>query len=313
MGRGKLITVIGATGVGKSAYALQLAKELNTEIVSADSRQIYRGMVIGTDAPSQEDRATVPHHFVQCREITEPYSAYQYAEEALALLDTLLTKYPVVVAVGGSMMYLQALLYEMDEVPLPSSTLREALWERFHEEGVVPLREELQKVDPDYLARIDPNNHKRIIRALEVYHTTGRPFSSFHTTPAPRQLPFEVELRMVTRPREELYERINRRVEQMVAKGLVKEVRSLLPYREYNALNTIGYKEIFQYLDGDISLEEATRLIAKHSRTYARQQIAFFSKWQGTEVPLSDKSVGVPFSDKSDKSDESDESDAPPR
>lgn len=286
MSRDKLITVIGATGVGKSAYALQLAKELNTEIVSADSRQIYRGMVIGTDAPSLEDRASVPHHFVQCREISEPYSAYQYAEDALALLDKLFTKYPVVVAVGGSMMYLQALLYEMDEIPLPSPTLREALWQRYNQEGVMSLREELQAVDPDYLTRIDPNNHKRIIRALEVYHTTGRSFSSFHTTPSPRELPFEVELQMITRPREELYQRINRRVEQMVAKGLVEEVRALMPYREYNALNTIGYKEIFQYLDGAISLEEATRLIAKHSRTYARQQITFFSKWHGKQVPL---------------------------
>lgn len=279
MSRGKLITVIGATGVGKSAYALQLAQELNTEIVSADSRQIYRGMVIGTDAPSLEDRALVPHHFVQCRDLAQPYSAYQYAEEALVLLQELFEKYPVVVMVGGSMMYLQALLYEMDEIPLPSPSLREALWQRFRAEGVEPLRQELQEVDPDYLLRIDPNNHKRIIRALEVYQATGRAFSSFHTQPSHRQLPFEVELRMISRPREELYQRINQRVEQMVAKGLVDEVRALLPYREYNALNTIGYKEIFQYLDGDITLEEAIRLIAKHSRTYARQQIAFFSRW----------------------------------
>lgn len=279
MSRGKLITVIGATGVGKSAYALQLAQELNTEIVSADSRQIYRGMVIGTDAPSLEDRALVPHHFVQCRDLTQPYSAYQYAEEALVLLQELFEKYPVVVMVGGSMMYLQALLYEMDEIPLPSPSLREALWQRFRAEGVEPLRQELQEVDPDYLLRIDPNNHKRIIRALEVYQTTGRAFSSFHTKPSRRQLPFELELRMIYRPREELYQRINQRVEQMLAKGLVDEVRALLPYREYNALNTIGYKEIFQYLDGDITLEEAIRLIAKHSRTYARQQIAFFSRW----------------------------------
>lgn len=282
----RLIIVIGATGVGKSAYALQLAQELGTEIISADSRQIYKGMEIGTDAPTPSERASVPHHFVLCRDIDQPFSASQYADDVLQLIAETHTHHPTLVMVGGSMMYLKAFLFGLDEIPSPTAELRDYLWQRYHTEGVEPLREELQQVDPLYLERIDPHNHKRIIRALEVYHTTGRPFSSFHTDPAPRQLPFEVELRMVVRPREELYQRINQRVALMIERGLVDEARKLLPYRHLNALNTIGYKEIFQYLDGDISLPEATRLIAKNSRQYARQQIAFFSKWCQPNSPF---------------------------
>lgn len=282
----QLIIVVGATGVGKSAYALQLAQQLGTEIVSADSRQIYRGMEIGTDAPTPSERASVPHHFVLCREVDQPYSASQYAEEALQLVEERLRHHHQLVMVGGSMMYLKAFLYGLDEIPSPSEELRNELWCLFDQEGVAPLRAELQQVDPLYLQRIDPNNHKRIIRALEVYYTTGRPFSSFHTDPAPRQLPFSVEIRMVDRPREELYARINQRVDLMVERGLVAEAEQLLPYRDSNALNTIGYKEIFKYLDGDITLPEATHLIAKNSRQYARQQIAFFQKWCQPSSPF---------------------------
>ena len=283
---GKLIVVIGATGVGKSAYALQLAQQYHTHIISADSRQIYRGMEIGTDAPSIEERALVPHHFVQCREVSEPYSASEWASDALALAGELLQQHSTLVRVGGSMMYLQAFLYGMDDVPSPALDVREELWEIFQTQGVEPLRAELQQVDAEYLERIDPNNHKRIIRALEVWRTAGRPFSSYHTTPSARVLPFEVELHLADRPREELYRRINRRVALMIERGLVAEAQALLPYRHLNALNTLGYKEVFAYLDGAINLEEAERQIAKNSRVYARQQSNFFARWCTPESPF---------------------------
>ncbi|MDO5017321.1 MAG: tRNA (adenosine(37)-N6)-dimethylallyltransferase MiaA [Porphyromonas sp.] len=294
MKRGKLIVVIGATGVGKSAYALELARQLHTEIISADSRQIYKGMQIGTDAPTLSEVTSVPHHFVQCREVWESYSADQYATEALRVVSDLFRTYDTLVMVGGSMMYLQAFLFGFDPIPEVAPQLRDTLWQRFEEEGIAPLRNELRRVDPEYLKKIDPNNHKRIIRALEVYHTSGRPFSSFHSGSTPRTLPFEVELHWITRPREALYERINRRVGVMIQRGLVEEVRGLLPYRSENALNTIGYKEIFEYIDGTRSLEEAGQLIAKHSRTYARQQIAYFKKWCRPGAPFPYRIIELP-------------------
>lgn len=288
---GRLIVVIGATGVGKSAYALQLAKQYNTHILSADSRQIYRGLEIGTDAPSLEERASVPHHFVQCREVWEPYSASEWARDALELAEGLFHQHSTLVMVGGSMMYLQAFLYGMDDVPSPSPELRQRLWELFETQGVEPLREELKQVDPQYLERIDPNNHKRMIRALEVWYTSGRPFSSYHTTPQAKSFHFDVELHLVERPREELYSRINQRVALMILKGLVAEAQAMLPYRHLNALNTIGYKESFAYLDGKISIEEMEHQIAKNSRVYARQQSNFFARWCTPGSPFKYKIV----------------------
>ncbi len=283
---GKLIVVIGATGVGKSAYALQLAQQYHTHIISADSRQIYRGMEIGTDAPSLEERALVPHHFVQCREVWQSYSASEWAVDALEVVERVMEQHSVLVMVGGSMMYLQAFLFGMDDVPAPANGVREELWHIFNTQGVTPLRAELRQVDPQYLERIDPNNHKRIIRALEVWHTSGRPFSSYHTTPIARSFPFDIELHWVDRSREELYSRINARVALMIERGLVDEARALLPYRYLNALNTIGYKEMFAYLDGTINLEEAERQISKNTRIYARQQSNFFARWCTPENPF---------------------------
>lgn len=282
----KLIVVIGATGVGKSAYAMQLAQQYHTHIISADSRQIYRGMEIGTDAPSSEERASVPHHFVQCREVWEPYSASEWATDALVLIGELFQQRSTLVMVGGSMMYLQAFLYGMDEVPSPAEGVREELWKLFEEQGIEPLRKELEQVDSQYLERIDANNHKRIIRALEVWRTAGRPFSSYHTDPKAKSFPYEVELHLVDRPRKELYQRINSRVRLMIERGLVAEAQALLPYRHLNALNTIGYKETFAYLDGAMTLEETEQKIAKNSRVYARQQSNFFARWCTPNSPF---------------------------
>lgn len=283
----KLIAVVGPTGVGKSAYAIELAQRYTTSIVSADSRQVYKGMAIGTDAPAIEVLKAIPHFFIACRDVWEHYSADEWAEDALNVVQELFKSgKKQVVMVGGSMMYLQAFLQGFDPIPLPTEEIRQKLWQRFSEEGVAPLREELKAIDPHYLTHIDPSNHKRIIRALEVYYTTGRPFSFFHTGNKQRSFDFDVEIHHISRPREELYQRINRRVLQMMERGLVDEVCALLPYRHLNALNTIGYKEIFMYLDGDITKEKAQELISKNSRVYARQQESFFRRWQGEKSPF---------------------------
>lgn len=279
----KLIILTGPTGVGKSAYALDLAREWDTPIISADSRQVYRGMTIGTDAPTPEVLKEVPHYFVASHEVTSPFNAYDFATEALALVDRILEERSRALVVGGSMMYIQSLLYRMDPIPEPDLTVRETLWHTFETEGIEPIRARLEEVDPTYLRSIDGSNHKRMIRALEVWLTTGRPFSSWHTHTL-RTFPYKVEVWALIRPREELYERINQRVDEMIDRGLIEEVRALLPYRDCNALNTIGYREVMSYLDGDCTLEECIHRIKKNSRVFARKQITFFSKIPGVRV-----------------------------
>lgn len=277
---GGLIVVVGATGVGKSAHALQLAREYHTPIISADSRQIYRGMAIGTDAPTADVLRAVPHYFIHTLEVTEQISAHEWALAAEQIIQKEIAERGTAIVVGGSMLYLQALLEGQDPIPEPLPEVRAALWQRFDQEGVAPLREELLRIDPSYLTRIDPNNHKRIIRALEVYHTTGTPFTHFHQRSGSlRSFPFRLQIQNITRPRPELFARIEARVAKMLDRGLVEEVRSLLPYRHCNALNTIGYKEIFRYLDSELTLPEAAQLIIRHTKAYARQQEHFFSRW----------------------------------
>lgn len=279
----RLIILTGPTGVGKSAYAMELAQRLSTPIISADSRQIYKGMSIGTDAPSREDMRAVPHFFVATRVVTSPYNAYDFASEALEMVDEIHQSRDTAIIVGGSMMYIQALLYEMDPIPEPDPEVRRSLWECFETEGIEPIRARLAEVDPLYLSSIDGNNHKRMIRALEVWQTTHRPFSSWHTHRS-RVFPYQVEVLALSRPREILYERINKRVDRMFERGLVDEVRKLLSFRDCNALNTIGYKEVIQYLDGQCSLDEAIHKVKKNSRVYARKQITFFEKIPGIRL-----------------------------
>lgn len=282
MGTKQLIVIIGPTGVGKSSYALDIARERQIPIISADSRQVYRQMPIGTDAPTPEILAEIPHFFIGTKEVTESYSAFDYAAEAKSVIADQLLTHDTALLVGGSMMYVSAILYGMDDVPTPKPEVRVQLWDIFEHKGIEPLRAQLLEVDPEYLTRIDPNNHKRIIRALEVYHTTGRPYTSYHTG-RKISLPYDVKIIGIERPRPILYQRINERVSTMAERGLIQEVKSLLPYRHLNALNTIGYKEIFTYLDGLSSLDESLDLIAKHTRTFARQQLSYFKKMPNVE------------------------------
>lgn len=272
-----LLVLVGPTGVGKTELSIRLAQHLSTSILSADSRQIYRELPIGTAAPSLEERAAVPHYFVGTRSIHDYYSASDYEREALETLAELFQEQSIVLVSGGSMMYVDALCRGLDAVPSVPEELRRAVWQRYEAEGLEGIRQELEQVDPDYLGQVDPANYKRLLHAWEVYLATGRPFSSYHRG-APKQRPFRILKVGLQRPRPELYARIDRRVELMLEAGLEAEARAVYPYRALNALNTVGYKELFAYFDGTIDRAEAIRLIQRNSRHYARKQLSWWQR-----------------------------------
>ena len=265
-----LLVLVGPTGVGKTELSIRLAQRLSTSILSADSRQIYRELPIGTAAPSLEERAAVPHYFVGTRSIHDPYSAADYEREALETLSELFQEQSVVLVSGGSMMYVDALCRGLDAVPSVPEELRRAVWQRYETEGLEGIRHDLEQVDPDYLDQVDPANYKRLLHAWEVYLVTGRPFTSYHRG-EPKQRPFRI-LRVG------LQGRIDQRVELMLEAGLEAEARAVYPYRTLNALNTVGYKELFAYLDGTIDRAEAIRLIQRNSRHYARKQLSWWQR-----------------------------------
>ena len=268
---------MGPTAVGKSGYAVALAREAGSPVVSCDSRQFYRELRIGVARPEPELLAAVPHFFIADRSITEPLSAGGYEVEALALLDELFKTHETVVMAGGSGLFIDALCNGLDDFPEADPELREQLSERLRKEGVAALRADLKILDPESYAALDPANGQRIVRALEVTIATGRKFSSFKTH-APKPRPFAIEKIGLTRPRAELYARIDARVDAMMAEGLLGEVRSLLPYRDLPALNTVGYKELFGYLDGAYDLAEAVRLIKRNTRHYAKKQLTWWAR-----------------------------------
>ena len=272
-----LLVLVGPTGVGKTELSIRLAQRLSTSILSADSRQIYRELPIGTAAPSLEERAAVPHYFVGTRSIHDPYSAADYEREALAELAELFQEQSVVLVSGGSMMYVDALCRGLDAVPSVPEDLRRAVWQRYEAEGLEGIRHDLEQVDPDYLGQVDPANYKRLLHAWEVYLATGSPFTSYHRG-EPKQRPFRILRVGLERPRPELYARIDRRVELMLEAGLEAEARAVYPYRALNALNTVGYKELFAYFDGSIDRAEAIRLIQRNSRHYARKQLSWWQR-----------------------------------
>lgn len=277
MKKGRIKIVLGPTAVGKTDYAIGLALSLGSPIVSCDSRQIFREMKIGTACPTAGQLASVPHYFIGSRSITEPYTAGKYELDALALLEELFKTCEEVVFCGGSGLYIDALCNGLDDFPEADRELREKLNGRMRAEGVESLRLELKRLDPESYDTIDIANPQRVVRALEVTLATGRKFSSFKTDPH-RERPFEIEKIGLTRPREELYDRINRRVDLMMEEGLEAEARSLLPYRSLPALNTVGYKEMFDFFDGRIPLEEAVRLIKRNTRHYAKKQMTYWGR-----------------------------------
>jgi len=269
--------ILGPTAVGKTDYCVSAALEAGSVIVSCDSRQIFREMPIGTAAPDKELLSKVPHFFIGSHSVKDYYTSGKYELEALALLDRLFLKYDVVIMTGGSGLYADALCFGLDEFPETDWTLRESLMKRLEEEGVESLRMELKSVDPEAYSSMDIANTQRIVRALEVFYISGRTYSSFKTGSV-RRRPFRIERFCLTRPRDILYDRIDRRVDLMLERGLVDEVRGLLPYRNMPALQTVGYKEIFDYLDGVISLERARELIQRNTRHYAKRQLSYWRR-----------------------------------
>ena len=275
--RPTLIVLLGPTGVGKTALGIQLALQLGCSILSADSRQIYRELPIGTAAPTPEERAAVPHYFVGTHSVTEGYSAASYETDVLRLLEGLFVDHPIQLLSGGSMMYIDAVCRGIDEIPDVDPAIRTEVWHRYETQGLAPILSELEQLDPRYYATVDHQNYKRVLHGYEVCLSTGRPFSSFHTGQA-KHRPFDIIKIGLTREREELYARIDERVLQMMSLGLEAEACAVYPHRHLNALNTVGYKELFAYFDGMISLEEAIRLIQRNSRHYARKQLTWWKR-----------------------------------
>lgn len=269
---------MGPTAVGKTDYSIREALKYGSPVISCDSRQIYREMSIGTAVPSAEQLAAVRHYFIGYRSVTEPYSAGRYEVEALALIEELFSQgHETLVMAGGSGFYIDALCRGLDDFPPADGELRARLSARLQEEGVESLRLDLKRLDPESYATLDIANGQRVVRALEVCLMTGRPFSSFKTSSAKKR-GFTIEKVGLVRPREELYGRINARVLSMVEDGLVDEVKGLVRYRDLPALQTVGYKEIFQYLDGEITLERAIELIQRNTRHYAKRQISYWGR-----------------------------------
>ncbi|MBE6256039.1 MAG: tRNA (adenosine(37)-N6)-dimethylallyltransferase MiaA [Prevotella sp.] len=272
-----LFVLLGPTAVGKTELALQLAERIGSPILNADSRQIYRGLTIGTAAPTPEQLARVHHEFVGILDVTEYYSAARYEADVLRLTDQLFQTHDTLLLSGGSMMYIDAVCHGIDDIPTITPETREHLRQRLQTEGLDTLKAELRLLDPEYYAQADLKNTKRIVHALEVCYQTGRTFTSFRTA-THKERPFRIVKLGLRRERADLFDRINHRVDQMIADGLLDEARRMLPYRHENALNTVGYKEMFQVLDGTWDLPFATERLKKNTRVYAKKQMTWFSK-----------------------------------
>lgn len=272
-----LIVLLGPTGVGKTELSLRVASHVGSPIISADSRQLYKELVIGTAAPTAEQLARIKHYFVGTLSLTDYYNASQFEEEVLLCLENLFQSTSNVVMTGGSMMYIDAVCNGIDELPTVSQEIRTNLMKRFEVEGLDPIREDLKRLDPQHYNEVDLNNYKRVIHALEICLMTGRPYSELRTN-TKKTRPFRIIKIGLTRDREELCDRINARVDQMMRDGLLEEARHVYPYKHLNSLNTVGYKEMFKYLDGEWPLDFAIEKIKRNSRVYARKQMTWFKR-----------------------------------
>ncbi|MCR5453705.1 MAG: tRNA (adenosine(37)-N6)-dimethylallyltransferase MiaA [Bacteroidales bacterium] len=274
----RLVIIAGPTASGKTDMAVKIAQHLDTEIVSADSRQIFKEMRIGTAVPDAETLRKVKHHLIQTHSVTEYYNVYKYEQEVIDILDNdIFQRKDVAVMCGGSMLYVDAVCNGIDYAPDRDENIRAALWQRFDAEGIEPLKEQLKILDPQYYNECDLHNHTRIIKALEVCLQTGKPYSSFRTG-IKKERNFEIVKIGLNYPREILHDRINRRVDIMMGEGLLDEVRGLAQYRNLMPLNTVGYKELFDYLDEKTDLTTAVELIKRNTRRYAKKQITWFNK-----------------------------------
>ncbi|HZL10959.1 MAG TPA: tRNA (adenosine(37)-N6)-dimethylallyltransferase MiaA [Prolixibacteraceae bacterium] len=274
-----LIVVLGPTGVGKSDISIQLAKHFHSEIISADSRQFFRELSIGTAVPSSEDQNAVPHHFIQTKSIHDYYNVSEYETDALQLIDQLFQQINPLILTGGSMLYVDTVCKGIDDIPTVHQLVRDDVINWYEKNGLDALRQRLLAIDPEYYSIVDLNNPKRLLHAVEIHQMTGKPFTSFRKNTI-KERPFRILKIGINQDRKVLYERINQRVDRMVEAGLVAEAESVYPHRKLNSLNTVGYKELFSYLDGDCSLEEAVDLIKRNSRKYARKQLTWFRRDQ---------------------------------
>lgn len=272
-----LIVLLGPTGVGKTELSLRVASHVGSPIISADSRQLYKELVIGTAAPTAEQLARIKHYFVGTLSLTDYYNASQFEEEVLLCLENLFQSTSNVVMTGGSMMYIDAVCNGIDELPTVSQEIRTNLMKRFEVEGLDPIQEDLKRLDPQHYNEVDLNNYKRVIHALEICLMTGRPYSELRTN-TKKTRPFRIIKIGLTRDRDELCDRINARVDQMMRDGLLEEARHVYPYKHLNSLNTVGYKEMFNYLDGEWPLDFAIEKIKRNSRVYARKQMTWFKR-----------------------------------
>ena len=270
-----LLVILGPTGVGKTELSLQLAERLGTPIINADSRQIYQDIEIGTAAPTAEELARVKHYFVHTLKLDQYYSAAEYEKDVLELLAQLFQQHDVVVLSGGSMMYIDAVTKGIDDIPTVDEETRAMLRERFEKEGLEPLLAELKLLDPQYYEIVDKRNHKRVVHALEICYMTGKTYTSFRTNSL-KERPFRIVKFGLMRQREQLFARINTRVDKMMQEGLMEEVKRVYPLRHLNSLNTVGYKELFHVLDGEWELPMAVERIKKNTRVYAKKQMTWY-------------------------------------
>lgn len=272
-----LIVLLGPTGVGKTDLSIGIARHFDTSIISCDSRQIYREMRIGTAVPSKEQLAAVPHYFIQTISVQDYYNSWQFEVEALAKIGECFETRDVVLMTGGSMLYIDAVCKGIDDIPTIAPELRAELMELYAKEGLEAIRKILKQLDPVFYEQVDLNNAKRVLHAVEVCRMAGVPYSSLRRN-TPKDRGFRILKIGLNREREELYKRIDQRVDLMLTEGLEEEARALFPRRHLNALNTVGYKELFDYFEGKTDQEEAVRLIKRNSRRYARKQLSWFRR-----------------------------------
>ncbi len=272
-----LYVLLGPTGVGKTALSIDIAKKLDTPVISADSRQIYRGIPIGTAAPTPEQLSEVKHYFIATKELDEYYSAGQYELDALQVIDEQFSRGDNALLVGGSMMYIDAVCQGLDDVPRVDEETRSYVTELYKTQGLDKITSMLRLLDPEWYDRVDLKNPKRVMHAVEVSLFAGKPYSSI-LTQSKKERPFSIIKIGLNRERDELYDNINRRVEQMIADGLEAEARSVYHLRHLNSLNTVGFKEMFAYFDGSITFDEAVEQIKRNTRRYAKKQLTWFSR-----------------------------------
>ncbi len=272
-----LIVLTGPTGIGKTELSLKIAQKLNTIIISADSRQIYKELKIGTASPTPEQLSAVPHYMVGIKSVHDYYSAFEFEQDVIALLKEKFITHQAILMTGGSMMYVDAVCKGIDDIPTIDPELRKEVFDRYLHEGIDTIRRELKLLDPVFYEQVDLQNHKRVIHAVEICLMAGKPYSSLRTQSAKKRDFDQIHIGL-DMERAELYDRINRRVDKMTEEGLVDEAKEFYPYRHLNSLNTVGYKELFEYFDGNITLDKAIELIKRNSRRYAKKQLSWFRR-----------------------------------